>query len=273
MKHLLLIMTAFLLVGCSNSESQSEEVDEEGSEPEEPVQEETEEEEPETEEKPAEHEQTFSYEVHPETFQIIPLDDADPQVALLTIDDAPDQHAVDMAHILNDMDIKAIFFVNGMFLQDEAGQNDLKAIYDMGFEIGNHTMTHPNLEHIDAEQTRKEIVQVNDLVEEITGERPRFFRAPFGVNTDASVQVVAEENMTLMNWTYGYDWEAEFQQPDALADIMVNTEFLSDGANLLMHDREWTAEALSDIVAGLEEKGYEIVDPKNIESVEAEVAE
>lgn len=273
MKHLLLIMVAFLLVGCSNSESQSEEVDEEGAETEETAQEETVQEEPETKEEPAEPENTYSYEVHPETFQIIPLDDADPQVALLTIDDAPDQHAVEMAHVLNDMGANAIFFVNGMFIQDEAGQNDLKEIYDMGFEIGNHTMTHPNLEQIDAEQTREEIIPVNDLVEEITGERPRFFRAPFGVNTDASIEVVAEENMTLMNWTYGYDWEAEFQQPDALADIMVNTEFLSGGANLLMHDREWTAGALPDIVAGLEEKGYEIVDPKNIESVEAEVAE
>lgn len=268
MKHLLLVMAVFLLVGCNNSESQSDEVSEAETETERTDQQETE-----TEEEPAEPEETFSYEVHPETFQIIPLDDADPQVALLTIDDAPDQHAVEMAHILNDMDTNAIFFVNGMFIQDEAGQNDLKEIYDMGFEIGNHTMTHPNLEQIDAEQTREEIIPVNDLVEEITGERPRFFRAPFGVNTDASIEVVAEENMTLMNWTYGYDWEAEFQQPEALADIMVNTEFLSDGANLLMHDREWTKEALPEIVKGLREQGFQLAEPKEIGSVEEEMAE
>lgn len=273
MRHLLLIMVAFLLVGCSNSESQSEEVNEEEIETEGTETERTAQEEPETKEEPAEPEKTFSYEVHPETFQIIPLDDADPQVALLTIDDAPDQHAVEMAHILNDMDANAIFFVNGMFIQDEAGQNDLKEIYDMGFEIGNHTMTHPNLEQIDAEQTREEIIPVNNLVEEITGERPRFFRAPFGVNTDASIEVVAEENMTLMNWTYGYDWEAEYQQPEALADIMVNTEFLSDGANLLMHDREWTKEALPEIVDGLRGQGFQLADPKEISNAAEEMTE
>jgi peptidoglycan/xylan/chitin deacetylase (PgdA/CDA1 family) len=51
---------------------------------------------------------------------------------------------------------------------------------------------------------------------------------------------------------------------DGLADIMVNTELLRDGANLLMHDREWTADALEKIVLGLRQKGYEFVDPSTI---------
>ena len=55
---------------------------------------------------------------------------------------------------------------------------------------------------------------------------------------------------------------------DALADIMVNTEHLSDGANLLMHDREWTADALKDIVEGLRAKGYDLIDPATIQGVE-----
>ena len=35
-----------------------------------------------------------------------------------------------------------------------------------------------------------EIVELNDLIEEITGERPRFYRAPFGVNTDYSKELI-----------------------------------------------------------------------------------
>jgi len=45
---------------------------------------------------------------------------------------------------------------------------------------------------------------------------------------------------------------------------MINTELLRGGANLLMHDREHTAAALHDIVIGLREQGYEMVDPKLI---------
>lgn len=68
-----------------------------------------------------------------------------------------------------------------------------------------------------------------------------------------------------MNWTYGYDFEAEYQNKDALEDIMVNTELLSNGANLLMHDREWTRDAISNIILGLRDKDYELVNPNNID--------
>lgn len=68
-----------------------------------------------------------------------------------------------------------------------------------------------------------------------------------------------------MNWTYGYDWEKGFQEKDALTEIMINSPYLNSGANLLMHDRKWTSAALEGIVKGLQEKGYEIVDPDLIE--------
>jgi peptidoglycan/xylan/chitin deacetylase (PgdA/CDA1 family) len=69
-----------------------------------------------------------------------------------------------------------------------------------------------------------------------------------------------------MNWSYGYDWEKEYQTPEALADIMVNTPYLKNGANLLMHDRQWTSQALEGIVKGIQEKGFTIVDPEEIET-------
>ena len=57
-----------------------------------------------------------------------------------------------------------------------------------------------------------------------------------------------------------------------LADIMVNTELLTVMALiLLMHDREWTAEALQDIVEGLRAKGYDFIDPATIQGVEIRI--
>ncbi|SES39467.1 polysaccharide deacetylase family protein [Salipaludibacillus aurantiacus] len=193
-----------------------------------------------------------------------PIDEAPEEVVLLTIDDAPDNYGVEMAEILQDMDAGAIFFVNGHFLQSEEGQQQLKDIYELGFEIGNHTMTHPNLSDLSEEEQYEEIVELNDLVEDIIGERPRFFRAPFGVNTDYSKQLMEEEEMQWMNWSYGYDYFEEYMEAEALEEIMVETEHLGNGANLLMHDREFTKDALKGIVEGLREKGYEIVDPEMI---------
>ncbi|MBM7572231.1 polysaccharide deacetylase family protein [Aquibacillus albus] len=189
-------------------------------------------------------------------------EDDNDQVVLLTIDDAPDKYSLEMAQTLKDLDAKAIFFVNGHFLDTEEEQKVLKQIYDMGFPIGNHTYNHASLPDISESEQKDEIIQLSDLVEEITGERPKYFRAPFGLNTDYSNQIVEEEGMVVMNWSYGYDWEQEYRTAEAIADIMVNTELLSNGSNLLMHDREWTAKGLADIVTGLRDKGYEIVNPE-----------
>ncbi len=206
------------------------------------------------------------YEINTANWAVEPIEgeDVEEQVVLLTIDDAPHTYGVEMAHILADLDVPAIFFVNGHFINDEEGEQELKEIHELGFEIGNHTMSHPNLSEITEEEQMEEIVKLNERIEEIIGERPRFFRAPFGENTDFSNQVVATEQMTRMNWTYGYDWVADYQNAESLADIMVNAPELNNGANLLMHDREWTKDALEEIVAGLRDKGYQFVDPEQI---------
>ncbi|MCC5890294.1 MAG: polysaccharide deacetylase family protein [Alkalibacterium sp.] len=226
-----------------------------------------------TEEESSEEEATYLYEVNQNdyaTVQVIDGEEANEQVALLTYDDAPDKYALDIAEVLAEHDAPAIFFVNGMYAENEEGREMLKEIYDMGFAIGNHTHTHPSLPSLSEEKQTEEIMKTSDLVEEITGERPRFFRAPFGQNTDHARQVVEDDGMILMNWTYGYDWEADYMEADALADIMVNTYLLRPGANLLMHDREWTLEATPAIIEGLREKDYELVDPDAIRFLENE---
>lgn len=256
-KFIPMTLLSLLLIGCSNDdgEQKNNEVT-------------TEESNQSADTEQAEQtEESGSYVINPASWSVVPAEgsNADSQVVLMTFDDSPDQHAVDIAKTLDKHNVPAIFFVNSMYIEDDEGKQKLQEIHDMGFAIGNHTHSHPNLQSISEEEQRHEIVHANDLIEEVIGERPRFFRAPFGANTDYTKQVAAEEGMVLMNWSYGYDWEAEYQDPAALADIMVNTEFLSDGSNLLMHDRAWTSAAIEDIVFGLEEKGYGFVNPDTIE--------
>ncbi|MDQ0206497.1 polysaccharide deacetylase family protein [Alkalicoccobacillus murimartini] len=270
-------LSVVLLSACTNGaqeaggpEEETEVPDQQEEQPEDETEIETEEEEESSEPADDADEEEVEVEVEPEyeindvVWTVDPIDDANPQVVLATFDDAPDQHAVEMAETLKENDVPAIFFVNGHFLDTDEEKEMLKEIHNMGFPIGNHTMTHQDLKSISEEEQYEEIIEVSDIVEDIIGERPRFFRAPFGSNTDYSRELVEEEGMILMNWTYGYDWEPEYQDAEALADIMVNTEFLQNGANLLMHDREWTNEALQDIIDGLRDQDYEFVDPELI---------
>ena len=270
---MLLCLSGVLISGCASSEKTSEDTDQtettastsaEQEQASEDEQGEDGGESAQEQEAKQEEQQEPRYKVS-EVSSIVPLDDAEPQVALLTFDDAPDKHALEIAESLKEAEAPAIFFVNGHFLTTDEEKQTLKKIHDMGFAIGNHTYSHANLNDLTDEKVKEEILKVNEQVEEITGEKPEFFRAPFGENTDYSRQLAEEEGMAVMNWTYGYDWESQYQDSGALADIMVNTELLGNGANLLMHDREWTADAVPDIVNGLRDKGYQLVDPSEIE--------
>ncbi|MGY4689669.1 polysaccharide deacetylase family protein [Salibacterium sp. K-3] len=209
------------------------------------------------------------YKVNPADSSLDPLKEkADPKKVLITIDDAPDTYSVKMAETLAEKNVPAVFFVNGHFLEDEEGKEKLKKIDGMGFEIGNHTMTHADVSELSAEELETEIGALNDRIEDIIGEEPDFFRAPFGMNSDQSKAYIEDQGMTWMNWTYGYDWESEYQNPEALTDIMLDTKLLRDGANLLMHDRKWTHQALDGIIDGFRDKGYGFIDPANIKKNE-----
>ncbi|ANU27846.1 polysaccharide deacetylase family protein [Planococcus versutus] len=274
-KWMAIVAASFLLAACGEQTTTSSSTEKEA----EPVedntaiekQEETgSEKAKETEPEKTEEEKAVSeprYQINSANWSVQPIADADEKVVLVTIDDAPDKHSMEMAETLKSQDIPAIFFVNGHFLDSDEKKQQLKEIHEMGFVIGNHTYSHQDLKSLTEEQQREEITKVNEMVEDITGEKPKFFRAPFGSNTDFSKQLVADEEMVLMNWTYGYDWEKQYQEAQALADIMVNTEYLNNGANLLMHDRDWTVEALPRIIQGLADKGYGFVDPKEIEGI------
>lgn len=215
------------------------------------------------------------YKIDQDTWNVEPItDEANKDVVLLTIDDAPEKYGLEMAHILDELNAPAIFFVNGHFIQTEEQQDALREIHELGFAIGNHTYNHSNLKDISEDEQRKEIVELNDLIEEVIGERPKFFRAPHGANTDFSEELVKQEGMVMMNWTYGYDYFEPYMDKEKLTEAMITGEgpevdvdysLLKPGANLLMHDREWTKDALADIVTGLREQGYEMVDPDLIE--------
>ncbi|MBB6454967.1 peptidoglycan/xylan/chitin deacetylase (PgdA/CDA1 family) [Salirhabdus euzebyi] len=289
-KIITFIMLVLLLVGCTSNEDTApkeepkdtaeQEQTDNNPEEQEPINNEedtpSETETPVEEEEPLEPEPvTPLYEVSSD-WSIKPIEEGtNEKVVLLTIDDAPETYGVEMAETLKKLEAPAIFFVNGHFIDTEEEQEKLKQIADMGFEIGNHTYSHTKLDTISEEQQRDEIIKLSDQIEDITGKRPKFFRAPHGVNTDFAKELVAEEGMTLMNWTYGYDYFAPYMDAEKLKTAMITGEgplvdvpysLLKPGANLLMHDREWTAAALADIVKGLRDQGYEMVDPNLIKT-------
>lgn len=221
----------------------------------------------ETEDEAAEEEVEYQYAINPDNSSvelIEPSENADEKLVLLTFDDAPYGNAMEIANALDERDVSAIFFVNSMYMDNDEGFEIIQKLHKMGFEIANHTHTHAKLDDYTEAEQREEILTTNEYIKEATGEDARFFRAPHGVMTDYVKQLIPEENMTWMNWSFGYDWMGEYHEPDQLVDITLNTHLLGNGSNILMHDRTWTAAAIPEIVDGLIEQGFTIVDPKLI---------
>lgn len=208
------------------------------------------------------------YRINPSNYLVESLEEGEAMPLLLTFDDVPgsgeSQYALQIAQALSERGAGAIFFVYQAQLTSPAGEDTIRKLADMGFTFGNHSMHHYNLTELSDERVREEIRGISDQLEELTGERPRFFRPPYGIMDDRVVRIAREEGMITLNWTYGYDWEDEYQDPQELRKIMSETPYLRAGANLLMHDRSNTAAALPGILDDLDALGYYFVNPEEI---------
>lgn len=123
------------------------------------------------------------------------------QGVLLTFDDGPDPD--DTPVILDLLDAagqKAVFFVIGEKVKRHPEL--AREIVRRGHELGNHSMTHPVglLWGAGSIRTRREIGECNRIIEEVTGIKPRWYRAPAGHRNWFTHPVMQELGLRLMGW-------------------------------------------------------------------------
>lgn len=190
----------------------------------------------------------------------------------LTFDDGPDpQWTPQILSILERARVPATFFVIGENALSEPGL--MRREEAGGFEIGNHTYTHPNLALTSADATRLELAATQRLIQAYTGRGTKLFRAPyFG---DAEPTTADEIDPALVAQQEGYtvvglhadpnDW----QRPgvDAIVNQVVqqvtHPTAESSESIVLLHDgggdRAQTVAALPRIIAALRARGYRFV--------------
>lgn len=153
---------------------------------------------------------------------------------LLTIDDGPDPE--DTPAILDLLDrhgVKAVFFVIGEKVRRYPGL--AKEIVARGHELANHTMTHPQHSMWSAGpgRMRREIVECSEVIEEVTGQRPRWFRAPVGHRNFFTHPVTSELGMEVVVWSRrGYD-TLDRPVDEIVSDLC---DDLGQGEILLLHE-------------------------------------
>jgi peptidoglycan/xylan/chitin deacetylase (PgdA/CDA1 family) len=166
----------------------------------------------------------------------------------LTFDDGPHRwHTPKLLEILRMRGIKASFFVVGKC----AAENPLllQKIQEEGHCIANHSWSHPDLTRFAKDDLISEIRYCNQVVEALTGKRPKFFRPPGGRWNDEVLRIVSDEGLLPVLWTVnGYDVPP--RPPEELAELILRRT--RPGAIILLHDGGGaTAEALPVIIERL----------------------
>lgn len=153
---------------------------------------------------------------------------------LITIDDGPDPHDTPLLlDLLDRHQAKAIFFMIGEKVRRHPEL--AREVVRRGHEIGNHTMTHPQASFwcVSPWRTRREIETCQQVIKEVTGYSPRWFRAPVGHRNLFTHPITRELGMKVMGWNRrGYD--AVSTDADAvLAKILPK---LGPGDIVLLHE-------------------------------------
>ncbi|MFF9623266.1 polysaccharide deacetylase family protein [Streptomyces griseosporeus] len=181
---------------------------------------------------------------------------------VLTFDDGPDpRYTPGILDTLREYDVRAMFFVCG----EMASYNkDLLArMADEGHVVGNHTWSHPLLTKLRRAQIRSEMERTSDVIEDAYGERPQWFRAPYGAWNRAAFQLGAELGMEPLAWTVDtLDWTTP-----GTGTIVDRVESgAAPGVVVLSHDaggdRSQSVRALRRYLPQLLDSGYHITVPR-----------
>ena len=163
---------------------------------------------------------------------------------LLTIDDGP--HPEDTPAILDLLDehqVKAVFFVIGDRVKEHPEL--AREIVARGHELGNHTMTHPqeSMWVLGPWRTWREIARCQEVIEEVAGVRPRWFRAPVGHRNYFTHPVAAALGMEVVAWTHRAFDTVDPNVDRAFRRLVAHK--LNDGDVILMHENTSIARALA----------------------------
>ncbi|MCI3245911.1 polysaccharide deacetylase family protein [Streptomyces spinosisporus] len=181
---------------------------------------------------------------------------------VLTFDDGPDpRYTPHILDTLAEYEVRATFFVCGEMA--DWNRDLLSRMADEGHVVGNHTWSHPLLTRLRRSKIRSEMERTSDVIEKAYGERPQWFRAPYGAWNRAAFQLGAELGMEPLAWTVDtLDWTT----PGTRSIVHRVEDGAAPGVVVLSHDaggnRSQTVRALRTWLPHLLDSGYHITVPR-----------
>lgn len=181
----------------------------------------------------------------------------------ITFDDGPSFNSKRIVNMLDELEIKATFFVLGANIKKYS--DELKYIAEHGNEIGNHSYAHPDFRKLSFEQAINEIEMTQEIVYKTVGRYPRIFRFPYGL---VNQQVLNSIKLPTVLWNVdSLDWQCS--ETDTL--ITKVEKQIKDNCILLFHDfKNFNEVAIKTIVNDLKEQGFQFVTVSELLSFKSE---
>ena len=180
----------------------------------------------------------------------------------LTFDDGPDSHyTLQILDVLKREGVHATFFVLGEHVRRYP--DVARRIVREGHALGNHSFDHRNLRTMGAQALNWEVTATDRELLRATGQRTRYFRAPYGSVDSQIITQLGRMGYTVVNWSVdSRDWRS-IPSSQVIANVLAEVR---PGAIILQHcagnEREiltGTVAALPVIIHRMRAQGYEFV--------------
>ena len=181
------------------------------------------------------------------------------KVVYLTFDDGPSEWTGELLDVLDAHNISATFFMQGVNLQKEHLQQDVKRAVEEGSYVGGHSMTHDYKTLYTQQQFVPEMEETLTLIHEITKTSPHLVRPPYGsapgLENKPIRDQLAASGIKIWDWTIdSCDWQLRGNPSQIIENVKRETR--RDREVVLMHEKPQTVAALPEIITFYKEQGY-----------------
>jgi peptidoglycan-N-acetylglucosamine deacetylase len=176
----------------------------------------------------------------------------------LTFDDGPGPYTPQILRVLERAHAPATFFVIGEWARRYPGY--VRAEARAGFEVGDHTETHPFMSLLPAAAQRAQIIDAGLAIQRDGAPFPNLWRPPYGAFNTTTLAILRSLRMLVVLWTVD---TSDYARPGVPRIVYTAVSGARPGAIILMHDgggnRTETVAALPRIITAIRRHGYRLV--------------
>jgi peptidoglycan-N-acetylglucosamine deacetylase len=179
-----------------------------------------------------------------------------PEIAL-TFDDGPIEGKTEkVLGILRESGVQATFFCIGTRVA--AHPEIVEKIHEQGHLIGNHTFSHSaTIDLYPTKRIARELHDTDEVIAEVLGHRPRFFRPPYGITNPMIARAAKLGKYQVIGWSVR-SFDTIIHHPEKL--MRRTARSLKAGDIVLFHDFSDSMLAiLPDFIKRVQASGYRIV--------------